>query len=459
MLGKIIIALVLLGSFLEAKVTASVQSQRVIEGDSVELSIEAEGENVIFPYITEIEGVAIEATGSKQNITNINGSLSVKKTQTYLFSPTQNMTIPAFKVVVNGKDEYTDEIKLTVLKDQNLEQNFKLVISGNTLGYENYPIPVSIKFYRKLNQDIHDVKLQLSKGDYEFKQIGNEKTEFDGLYKVKSVDFFLIPKKSGKIEISADASIGFRKVMRDGFGFSRTTVKYKKMSAKKELTIKPLNENFVGDFSIKLRVDKSRVKAGDPVNAKLIIEGEGLLDDLDDIKVDIKGATLYDNKPKVMTSINNNKPYSIYTKEMVILSDTSYEIPPVSLSFYSMKEKKTKTVKTVPIPIEVYGKPASTTLAQSGQNAKQSDCPSTSQSKKTTFSWLYVIIALVVGYLLGFITLLFLKREKKEPLPNNLYRKLLPFADEKEIKAILEKLDKKERLSDVEKETAKKRLS
>ena len=280
----------------------------------------------------------------------------------------------------------------------------------------------------------------MPKGDFELKQSGKEKDYYDGVYQVAEVKYQLIPKKEGIIDFRVKLKLGFRKQSIDSFGFVVAGMRYKTIQKNIKIKAKKVYDGLIGDFSISMKVDKTKVKINEPVNATLTIKGDGDLRSLGDIPLNILNATVYDNKAIIKNGI--------YTKKYVIVADSNYTIPPLSLSFYSLKEKKVKTITTKPINIEVIGQTTPMIV-----NNTQKCTPTTKTIIKEKINYLYIIIAFILGGILGF--LISKIKFKKFELPKNLYQKLLPYADNPKIKEILNKLYNKEKLSKEDKEFLK----
>ena len=427
-----------------ASVTASVDKRNVIEGDNVAFSIKASGGNVKFPDIKNIDGDDIEAVSSSQNISIINGNYQKTITKTYVFTPTHSLTIPSYKVIVDNQAVYTKPIKIKVVKDTKTDKDFKLELIAKKTAIVNYPNIITLKFYQKSNVNIDSVSLSFSKGDYEIKPASNEKDYYKGVYKVAEVKYKFIPKKEGNITLRAIIKLGFRTQQVDPFGFVVAGMRYKTLSKSITINAKKVYNGLIGDYNISMKVDKTTANANEPVNAVLTIKGTNL-NEIGDIKLNIPNVTIYDDKPK----IQNN----IYTKKFVLLADNNYTIPPVELSFYSIKDKKVKTLSTKPINITIKNsKPAPIMTTQK-------ECKPQIITKKIVEyknNYILAVILFIVGIIIGYFIP---KRKIKVELPKNIYNKLLPYADNPKIKEILEKLYNKQNLTKEDKQYIKEFLN
>jgi len=429
--GKLFIILIFVINLFA--VSVNVDKQNVIKGDSVSFSITASGGNVVFPDIKKIDGNTIEAVSSSTNIVGVNGNYERTLTKTYIFTPMHSLTIPSYKVLVDGKAEYTQPIRINVLKDLKTDKSFKLEVNTSKTAIVGYPNKVIIKFYQKTNTKLNSVALEMPKGDFTLKQIGKEKDYYEGIYHVVEIKYVIIPKKEGIIDFDVRLKLGFATQTVDAFGFITNSMRYKVLQKEIKIKAKKVYDGLIGDFNISLNVDKTKVNANTPVNATLIIEGDGDLSSLGNIKLDIPNVTVYDNKP----IIKDNK----YIEKYVIVADNNYTIPPLSLSFYSLKEKRVKTISTKPINIIVRATHIQKPLIKKEVNTTIK----TVEKIKYKIDYRFIAIAFILGGIFGFlISKINLKKDK---LPKNLYNSLLPYADNPKIKEILHKLYNKQKLS------------
>ena len=449
--GKFVI-IFLLSINLFANVVAKVDKQNVIQGDSVIYSITADGNKITFPKIDKIAGFNIESISNSQSISIINGNYQKKLTRSWSFVPLKSITIPSYIVKVDGKKYKTKLIKIHIIKDSKLNKNFKLEVRASKETIVGYPSLVDIKFYQKTNAKVSVVQMILPKGKFDLKQIGKESDYYDGVYRVAEVKYFLIPKSAGIIHFSVALKLGFAKTAVDSFGFVTQAMRYRTLTKNIDIKVKKVYDGIVGNFKISMNVDKTKIKANKPLNGKLIIEGYGDLSDLDDIKINIPNATIYDNKPKISQTIKDDKVYSRYEKSFVVLADNNYTIPPVEISYYDIKNKKIKNISTNPIFVEVIGN-KNKQIVNSVNDKIQTKVQTKIVTKYKT-NYLLILSVFILGIIAGYL-LSFIKIKKEFKLPANLYNKLLPYADDPKIKSILEKLYNKEKLTKEDKQFIK----
>ena len=447
---KILLALIFFVNFAFGKVSVEVDKKNVIQGDSLTIIVKAQGKNITFPNISKIGNYQIESVGSSQQFQSVNGVVKREKSKFYTITPSKSFTIPSFTIKVDGKVETTKPIKINVLKDTKFQNSFKLEIETPKKIYQHYANLIKVKFLQKTSEKISALSMIMPKGNFTLKPIGKEKEYYSGIYKVYELTYELIPENSGNIDLTTSIKIGKNEVV-DNYGFIQRSVKYKTLTTPKKVRVLPMPMNIIGNYKISLTTDKKIVNSNTPVNATLDIEGYGDLSNLDNIKINIPNTTIYDEKPIIHKKIKDNKIYSTYTKKYVILANSDYIIPKLKFSFYSNKKDKKETIFTKEIKIKVH-------------SSLQNQIPNKNEIVKTEIkyknNYLLMIIIFLAGVIVGFILNIVLKRVKKDKfiMPKNLYKRLLPYANDKAISNILYKLEKKEKLSKEEKDYIDKKL-
>ena len=110
----------------------------------------------------------------------------------------------------------------------------------------------------------------------------------------------------------------------------------------------------VGDFRITSSVDKKKIEAGQPITLKMSISGTGniksvsepVLPDLENFRVYSSGSS--ENISKQNYTLQGTK---IYEQVLIPTKAGNYTIPPLSFSYFDLKTKEYKTLKTNPVVI------------------------------------------------------------------------------------------------------------
>jgi hypothetical protein len=429
-----------------SEVTIEVDKKNIIKGDLLNIIIKSKSRNVIFPNINKIGDYEIQSLFNSEKILQNNGKIIIEKSISYTIRPDQNFTIPPLEVKIDGKIQKTKPLNITVLEDKALEENFILELNTPNKIYQNYSNLITIKFMQKTNQDVAALSLNMPKGNFELNPVSKEKDYFEGVYKVYEMSYEFIPKTAGEVDLSTSIKIGKDYILNQ-FGFTTKSIKYKTLKTEKKVQVLPTPNNIVGEYKISLDLDKQIVDENEPINATLIIEGNGYLNNIEDVKLKIPNVTVYDEKPVIKKSLTNGKIYSRYEKKYVLLSNKNYTIEPINFSFYSINDNKLKTVSTNKFEIQIKSAPIKEVIKE------------VIKEEKVYVTNYFLSIALfILGMFLGVLLALYIQRLKKVSnisLPDNLYKKLLPFADDKKVLNILYKLENKEPLLKEEKEYIK----
>jgi len=476
-LGKILILIQFLTIAIFANVEASLDRNYIYSGDRVKYTIKADGKNVEFPQIDEIEGFPIQNTSSSTQVVYINGKMSQSKSKSYYFAPTKSVVIPAFNVKVDGKDFKTNELQLKVAKREASKDGEPIVLELNASKLNakvGEPIELLLKFKVKHGTKVDRVNIVPPKLDnFWVEQSGKEQRSIEGNYDVVTYKFLVTPQKSGELKIPPTfVQVGkyvkednlFDDPFFDNSFFNQ--IKWNKVySNGLKINVEPLPNNLelYGHFLITANVDKRVVNANEPVNLTIKIEGEGNLDDIKKFDLQIPNAMVYNNEPKVEKRVVNGKQKGVFIQKIAIVADSNYTIPSFELKYYDSKLKKPVTIKTNPIPITVKGSPKVSTLSQSPKAkvevAKEPDTNKSSKiteqpkEKNSTSSYLYLLIGFILGLFTMYIAnLINFKSKKKSQKPivaqikkakndKELYKLLLPYAKDDYIKEIVKKLE------------------
>ena len=130
----------------------------------------------------------------------------------------------------------------------------------------------------------------------------------------------------------------------------------------------------VGKFNISASLDKNEVKAGEPINLRVVVGGIGNLKLLKQPEVQSpKDFDKYDAKvtDKTKLTANGVEGNMIYDFLAVPRNQGSYTIPAVELTYYDTSENAYKTIKTQPFTLTVAKGDGSTGSAASDFSSQQ----------------------------------------------------------------------------------------
>ncbi|GAX87046.1 conserved hypothetical protein [Lebetimonas natsushimae] len=446
------IILLIAAMILLANVTVKINKTNITQGDEVIFTITAEGKNVKLPDIDKIGPYKVEGSANTENITIINGEMHSKVSRSYIFYPLKNITIPSFKVTVDGKTYYTKPItikvsKLKKTKDKDYDLSLFLDKNETYLGEGRI---LTIRFSQSIDANPQSIQIQRPNlNDFLVNQIST-KTYVQNNKKITVYKFLIIPQKSGKFTIGpiiANIGILQKENPFDDPFFSAAFVRYKRIVSNNIiLNVKPIPQNSIwGKFKITLKTDKTEVLANTPVKITLELKGCGDFYDMKDFKLNIPNATVYEKKPVFKTFIKNNKLCGIYKKEFTVISPHDINISSIKLLEFNGTLQE---VKSNPIFIKVEN-----SMLNPNKTDKIENFTTSNITTKTVYktNYLLILISFIIGLLTGLILYkLIQKKNKKEKDiiekikkadEKELFKLLLPYSENKEIEVILKQLE------------------
>ena len=470
---KRLLFIILLLSFkLSAQVqfVARVSNDKIGINERVQVSfiMNDDGDNLNPPSFEGFEVVA----GPSQTISsaNLNGRRTFQRTYSFLLQPIKKgvFQIKPATIEIDGRIYKSNPVKITVgnavqLEDpydpgyanqqkqnrqQKNEQVFLVAEVSNPNPYLNERITVNYKLYAGLQAGITT-----------YAQIGNPPKYRDFWSQInpvqsapKSVNYkgqdyrsidlqnvVLYPQKSGKIvidpvilEVELNVLAGY-----DVFGDPVVKTIVRKISTgSKIINVKALPEQgkpddfsgAVGSFDLKAIPSKTKLKAGESLDLKIQVSGNGNLK-LFTLPKPSEQASLemYDpeHKENIQVLSLGMTGYISDTYTIVPQMKGKYPIAPVQFSFFDLTTKKYKTIVSNPINLEVDEADGSTTaIIAANENKKKvkSNAVFGFIKTKTTLvprnttsqflgSWVFYGLVLIPFVL---IPLLVILRKKKE---------------------------------------------
>jgi len=304
-LGKIFLILFLTVNSV-ADVKVSVSSPTIYKGDTVNFIITADGEDITFPQIDEIEKNHIMGTSSSQSINMINGDITRTTSKTYSFRAEASLTIPSFTVIADGKSYQTKTIEVSVLKPKASQDGADFVLEmslDKQKAYVGEGVDLSITFKRKINARAE--KLQLGEPELEnfwVKKIEKVEEGREGDYIFQKIHYLIFPQKSGAFTIPTIEALVGKRVNRRGngsffndpfFGSLTQQLSWQKVFSNEpslEVTPLPNGLELYGNYQIEAHVDKQEVQANRPVNLTISVKGEGNIDDIKKFDISINNT-------------------------------------------------------------------------------------------------------------------------------------------------------------------------
>lgn len=356
----------------------------------------------------------------------INGhtSSSSSITYTYIVRATKNgsFTIPPAHVVVGGKSIASNTLTVKVsgspsasssgssrqhANEEGEIRDAGSQISGSDLFikvsankkrvHEQEPILLTYKVYTlvgltSLRGDMPDLKSFYTQEVALPQQKSFSIETFNGRpYKTTTwSQYVMFPQMTGKLEIPSITFEGivvqqnrnidpFEAFFNGGSGYIE--VKKKIQAPGIEIQVDPLPQrpaNFsggVGKFNISAQLDKTEIKANDPVSMRVIVSGTGNLKLIKQPVVNFpKDFDKYEPKITDKTKLTSNgiEGSMIYDILVVPRHQGKYEIPPVEFTYFDTSENAYKTIKSESFTLDVAkGSGAGTMSDFSGQTDLQ----------------------------------------------------------------------------------------
>lgn len=381
--------------------------EAVASGDQFKLTYTVNTQNIRdfrAPSIKDFDVLMGPNRSFSQTI--INGTSSSSVTYTYILMADKQgtFTIPSATAVINGKAASSNPVKIKVLPpDQaggnssrgsaagrstqassgnNISNNdlFVTATVSKTNVYEQEALLLTYKIYTLVNiVGLDDAKMPDFKGFHsqevelpQKKQASLEHYNGRNYQTIVYRQFVLFPQQSGKLEIDpAKFVIVVAKAVASDdpfdafFNGGSNYVEVKKAVTTPKATVNVMSlpsgkpSNFsggVGEFSISSSINTKELKTNDALTVKLIISGVGNLKLINNPEVAFpKDFEIYD--PKVDNKFSLTKDGLSGSKVIEYLAVPrnagTYKIPPVEFSYFDLKSKSYKTLKTEEYEVKV----------------------------------------------------------------------------------------------------------
>lgn len=379
----------------------------VVVGDQFRLSYTVTTLKVRDFRVPSIKGFDVLMGPSRsQQVQIVNGNSSSSITYTYILLATEEgeFSLPGATIVADGNQMASNSVKINVLppdKSNGASGNsrgnqaadrpttgsgisnqdlFITASASKTNVYEQEAFLLTFKIYTLVDlRGFDNVKLPDFKGFHsqEVELPSNQKWSLEH-YKGRNYhttvyrQFVLFPQQSGKLTIEParfDASIA--KVVQSAdpfdafFNGGSNYVEVKKTLSTPKITInvnplpagKPVGfSGGVGEFSISSSINAKELKTNDAVTIKLIISGTGNLKLLSTPEIKFpEDFEVFD--PKVDNKVRLTQEGLSGSKVIEYLAIPrhagTYKIPGVSFSYFDIKSKSYKTLKTEDYEIKV----------------------------------------------------------------------------------------------------------
>ena len=345
------------------------------------------------------------STSTQQSFSMVNGKTThtASVTYTYVLMANKNgvFTIPSARATVDGKSAVSQAIRINVTgkaraNSQQQQQQSRggrmdragAPIRGNDLFIkvtankkrvdEQEPILLTYKVYTQVEltqlegkmpdlNGFHTQEVQLPQQ----KSFHVEKINGKAYNCVTWSQYVMFPQLTGKLEIPSITFKGivvqqdpnvdpFEAFFNGGAGYIEVKKEIKAPAVSimvDALPTKPANfSGGVGTFSISAAIDKNTVKAGDPVNVRVTVNGTGNMKLLRQPELQLpKDFDKYDAKVTDRTKLNTNGVTGSMIYDILIVPRNmgKYTIPAIPFVYFDTQSRTYKTLTTKPMLLNV----------------------------------------------------------------------------------------------------------
>ena len=341
-LGNIICLLLFVSFELHAWVQTTAPKE-ITQTEALEFRVVAKGFHVTFPKIEYIDGYVVQNVQTSHEATLINFKKADKVTSIYSFTPTKDVTLPAFSIEVDGKIETTDPLHVSVKKrTQTHSPDYKLSMDiSNKTPMVGEKLTLHVTLVSKNLQDYNIETPVFS--DFSLQELSDKEYKNNKGKWVEKITYEIVAQKSGTFVLHpAKAKIEL------------SVPKHKKRNIySNPLTLSvaaiPDNLDIIGSYELNASVNTKVVHKNQPVIFSLFLQGRGNINNFDDVNISVPGATVYEKSTKKL----HQGEKEIYQKSFEIISDKNFTIPSVSLAYFNTTEHRVKEITTQAFAIHV----------------------------------------------------------------------------------------------------------
>jgi hypothetical protein len=383
---------------------ASVDRTEVSVGEQITLTVSVSGDiqSIPQPDLPVLDEFSVYSAGRSQNFTYVNGRLSASVTFNYVLVPRKagKLTIGPASIKLDGKVHQTSPIQIAVAGEGKAPSSAapskeektvtKPQLSGKDIfmetvvdkrkAYVNEQIVLTLRFYQGIRLFDNPQYTPPSLTGFWAEELPPKKqyhkTVNGKQYLVQEIRTALFPTSTGKLTIGpAELKCVVEdtdRFSRDPFSvFDRNLSSLLRQGKPQILKSKPIQievlptpeidrpANFtgtVGDYRMKVSVDKTKVEVGQPVTLTAKISGAGNIKSVGKpVIAELPDFRAYSSGSSENVSKKNYRVQGSKTHEEVLIPKNAgkYTIPPVEFSFFDPGAKSYKTLRSEPIFLTV----------------------------------------------------------------------------------------------------------
>ncbi len=369
-MNKLILLLLIVASSSYAKVTATVDRNQIVIGETFNLVISVDENTNEQPDLSEL-GEVFRVLGTSQSSSTkiINGAYSVEKTWQISLMPTGlgNNTIPPIKL----GNQSTQAIQIKVTKsDPNAKANGDLFIeieADKTSAFVKEQIILTVKLFYSISLSegslsepvaSSTIVTQLDKGT-------TYNTSRDGRnYTVVERHYALFAEKSGQLDLNPIIFNGRDNSSRRSFSMFSTGKPVRAISKPLTLEIKPIPQSSIGKdwipakkVNISQEWSKGPYTVGEPITRTITLYVEGLSEtQIPEIDLgEIDNIRVYPEQPQTQTekTADTLKAWKQMKIAMIPTQSGAIRIPEFQLEWYNTRTGKIEQAKLPPLTLQV----------------------------------------------------------------------------------------------------------
>jgi hypothetical protein len=384
---------------------ASVDKAEVALDEQITLTVSVSGDvkSIPQPELPPLDGFTVYSAGRSHNFSYTNGRLSSSMIFNYVLLPRKpgKFTIGPARIELGGKTYQTTPIEITVASGgktqpapeppDNEKQKVKPKLKGKDLfietvvnkkkAYVNEQITLTFRFYQGVRLFHNPQYTPPSLTGFWSEDLPPKKQYYQVIngrqYFVQELKTALFPTSTGKLtigpaELKCTAEDLDRFPTRDPFAmFDRDLLSLFRQGKPQILKSKPIPievlpvpeigkpEGFngtVGNYKLKVSVDKTEVEMGQPITLKAKISGVGNIKSVGKPNIqELPDFRTYSSGSSENVSKEDYRVQGVKTYEEVLIPRKAgkYTIPPVEFSFFDPKTKNYETLKSEPVLLTV----------------------------------------------------------------------------------------------------------
>ena len=449
----LITALLLLSTMVQATVTARVDRNHIVIGETFNLTITVDENTSDQPDLSDLQQVfKVLGTSQSSSTKIINGSYSVEKSWEIALMPlgVGKNTIPPIKL----GNSMTKPIQITITKsDPNAKASgdvFVEVKADKKSAYVKEQIILTVKlFYAialsegNLSEPLasNTIVTPLDKGaSYTTNRKGRN-------YTVVEKHYALSAEKNGTLELNPIIFNGRDNSSRRSFSMFSTGKPVRAISQPLSIEIKPIPQGSIGkdwlpasNVQLSQEWSKGPYKVGEPITRTIQLYVQGLSDtQVPDIDLgEIKDVRIYPEQPQTQTETTAQMLKTIKQEKIALIPTHAgaIRIPEYQLEWFNTKTAKVETAKLPPVTLQVetgdfaMQKPDVSFLDSKNTQSSSNDTVKTAKNKQSPIEvkiiekdeQLWKILAAVFAFLWIVTVFIYLKKNPQTSVKKEEYK-------------------------------------